>query len=831
MKITDKTLNYMIFCIYSITLVLGNENLFGINVGPTFNYIIVLLPVILLLLIIKENLKEIPKLTNNKINIIFGISFIMWSCLTFILGIRIGVSGIKGVIHFGVIVLLGFTISRIKFENYQLEKLKKHILISFMAVMIYGIIEYIFNFNLDIYSNRKYPGIKGRVYSTLFIATLLDKYICIGFYFVCYLLLQKKNKNNWFLFLLFILSGITVTLTFSRTGLLIYLFGTGIFTICNIIRKNFKAVFISVLTLCIMILIPGSKYSFQSGLNQFYNLVKLPSSLQFHLSDNKEQKDIDADDSSPSGTTDVKTDASLSDRTYFKKVGLKLMEKYPVVGIGIGNYSYLYNNQNVQLYLDDATFINKQYMYPHSSFVQLGAEVGIIGVILFYLYLYTFTLNISYKNAKKKFAFSNIIFILILAISYVEGIVYSKQFIYLLIIVYSIFTNYYSNLKRNKLNKKVETVDILSLHLGQGGIETSIVNISNALSKKYKVNLIVLYKVENDISNKLNKNVNLKYLYNGKPNKNEFKKALKDKNVVSILKEGIKSTRILYLKNKLIINEIINSNSDAIISTRMEFNILLSKYGKENVLKIAQEHCYHNNDSKYIDNIKFKYENIDYLLALTKTLEKDYKKFLDGNNDYTTIKTIPNMIDTNHSYRSDLKNKKIISVGRLDKNKRINEAINIFSKLKSNWTFEIIGDGVERKALEAQIKSDENINKRVKLLGYKKPSDVMKLLSNSDIFIMTSVTEGLPMVLLEAMSVGVPCIAYDTGNGINDIIVNGKNGYVIKNRNESQFVKKLDNMIKDKKILKDMSFNAVTTADKYSFSNVTKKWIDLLENN
>ena len=824
MQISNKTTNYIIFCIYSIVLFLGNDIFLGFNVRNLVSYIIVVLPAVLILLLIKENYKNLSKiLKNNKINMFLGIIFLIWLIISLFTGIKFGISGIKGIINFGIIILLGIFLPRIEFENYQIKKIKKHIFISFFIVLLYGIIEYIFNFNLDINSNEKYPGINGRVYSTFYIATLLDKYICIIFAFICYELTKPKNEKNIFLILLVILSGICVVLTFSRTGLLLYLGILFLFTLYQLIRKKIKFLFLALIVIIIMFFIPGARYSFQSGLNQFYSLVNLPSLYQINII----EKDNDIKDDKLS----AENDASMDDRNYYKNVGKELMKEYPINGIGIGNYSYIYNNQNAEDYLSNPSIITKPYMYPHSSFIQLGAEIGIIGMIMFYLFVYSIVFNIDFKTNKKRFIVLNFIYFVMLAISYVEGIVYSKQFFYIFIIVFSLYCNKMLNCsKLKKNNKECKSIDILALHLGFGGIETSIVNIANNLSKKYKINLILLYKLENDISYQLNENVNLKYLYNGQPNKKEFQIDVKNKNLFNIFKEVIKAIRILYLKKALIIKEIINSTSDVIISTRMEFNILLNDYGKNDTLKIAQEHQYHNNNNKYIETIKYNYYRIDYLLALTKTLKNDYINFLKDNNDYTKVELMPNMISTEGKNKTLLNNKRIISVGRLTEGKKIEEAIDIFSKIDTNFKFIIVGDGEEKNKL-AQLIKEKKLEKKVELLGYKNNSEVLELLSNSDIFIMTSISEGLPMVLLEAMSVGVPCIAYDTGNGIADIITNFKNGFVIKNRNSALFEKKLKMMIEDKKLLKNMSNNAIDTIQNYSFNNITKKWIDLIEKN
>ena len=77
------------------------------------------------------------------------------------------------------------------------------------------------------------------------------------------------------------------------------------------------------------------------------------------------------------------------------------------------------------------------------------------------------------------------------------------------------------------------------------------------------------------------------------PNKKELKDAIRTKNPIKILSEGLKSVKILKLKSSKMIDAIKNIDSGIVISTRIEHNKLLSKYGNKNLITIAQEHTYH----------------------------------------------------------------------------------------------------------------------------------------------------------------------------------------------------------------------------------------------
>lgn len=387
-------------------------------------------------------------------------------------------------------------------------------------------------------------------------------------------------------------------------------------------------------------------------------------------------------------------------------------------------------------------------------------------------------------------------------------------------------------IKEYKYNGSFETdnkkVSFLMLHLGYGGIESATINTVNELCKKYKIEIISFYKLANDQSSKLNKNITVKYLYNGGPNKEEFVNSLHNKKIFKILKEGLISLNILIKKKLLMINSIKYSNSKYIISTRIEFSELLSKYGKNDTVKIAQEHHHHNNNKKYINKLKHNYRNIDYLCALTTSLKKDYEVFLKKNK-HTKIVLLPNMLDIIPDEKSTLKNKNLITISRLDPGKRNNEIVDIIKELGDEEVrLTIIGDGKELKNLEKQIQ-ELNLQTKVTLTGYLPKDEIKKYLLDSSIFLMASISEGLPMVLLEAMSYGVPCIAYETESGVNDIIDNNINGFIIKERNKEEYIKKLKELLSNNKKIINFGKAAKDKSLKFSNKEILKIWNKILK--
>ena len=378
---------------------------------------------------------------------------------------------------------------------------------------------------------------------------------------------------------------------------------------------------------------------------------------------------------------------------------------------------------------------------------------------------------------------------------------------------------------KHKKNKKI---DFLLLHLGFGGIESATINSANALvEKKYDVRIVSFYHLNNNQESKLSSKVKIKYLYEGEPNRDLFKDAVKNKNLFKILKEGIKASSILIKKRVLVIKYILCSKSDVIVSTRVEFNVLLSKYGKFDTLKIAQEHHYHNNDKKYINKIKNCYYGIDYLCALTNTLKRDYEIFLKSNKK-TKVILLPNMLYDLPKAKSNLNNKNIVTVSRFDVGKKNDDILRAFAKLNnSDYKLIMIGDGSEYDNL-LNLSNELKISNRVIFTGFLGKKDIEKYLLKSDLYLMASITEGLPMVLLEAMSYGIPCIAYETESGVNDIIDSDVNGYVVKNRDFNNYIAKINYVIDDFEKRKQLGIGAVKKSKQFYKDEILKIWKQML---
>lgn len=376
----------------------------------------------------------------------------------------------------------------------------------------------------------------------------------------------------------------------------------------------------------------------------------------------------------------------------------------------------------------------------------------------------------------------------------------------------------------------MKKISILSLHLGYGGIEKCVAALANMLCDQYDVSIICCYKLYDEPVFFIDPKVHIEYLMPDlKPNREKFLAALHKKEIFSAFIEGVYSTKVLILKKRRMIHYIKHTSSDIMIATRDIFDDWLGEYGSENIVKIGWEHNHYHNDLKYAGNITKSAWNLDYLVLVSSSLKNFYSKELFRSKCKCIF--IPNMIDYMPDSIAPLENKRLISVGRLSPEKGYLDLLKIYVILKEkhpDWTLDIIGDGPERDKIEKFIKA-HNLEKHVFLHGFRKKDYIDKMLHESSIYLMASYTESFGIVLIEAMSHGVPCIAFSSAEGARELIISGKNGYLIKNRNHSAMIKKIEDLMNNYNERKRIGDSSREEAYKYTKDNVQEKWSNIIE--
>ena len=392
----------------------------------------------------------------------------------------------------------------------------------------------------------------------------------------------------------------------------------------------------------------------------------------------------------------------------------------------------------------------------------------------------------------------------------------------------------------------MKKVTLLALHLGYGGVERCIISLANALKDKYEVEIVSIYKIYNTPGFDIDEDVKVTYLLNTDLalRVSNYKSALLSLRIFSLLRmlfnDYIKKGKIFSLfkdaflglklmlidRKKVLKNYLKEDNSDVYISTRTMINSLVSRYGYKKSYKIAWEHNHHHGNMRYATKVIDSVKGFNAFVLVSKDLKKFYEKKVSAKTIY-----IPNTIDTIPNQVSKLNNKRLISVGRLSKEKGYMDLLKVFKLLSSydsEYTLDIIGDGPEKDSLRDYIKMNK-LSSKVKLHGFRRKDYINERLLESSLYIMSSFTESFGIVLLEAMSCGLPCIAFSSAEGAREIIKDGKNGYLIENRSKVVMAKKIENYFSDKKIIKSMGKEARNSVKLYTIDNQKNTWIDVIE--
>ncbi len=379
----------------------------------------------------------------------------------------------------------------------------------------------------------------------------------------------------------------------------------------------------------------------------------------------------------------------------------------------------------------------------------------------------------------------------------------------------------------------MKKITILALHLGYGGVEKAIVNLANSLddTKKYKIEIVSVYRLYDKPVFKINDTIKVTYLLPSKlsPNRKEWGEALHNLKLISLGKESLKALKILYKRRKNMIDYIKTNDADVIISTRVFLNELLSDYGRDDTLKIGWEHNHYHNDMKYATDVIRSAKNLDYFVLVSKSLQKFYKSKMK--NFKCKCIYIPNTIENIPKTKSPLTGEHLISVGRLSPEKGYLDLLKIFLELKNKkckWHLDIVGDGSERSKLETFIK-EKRLEKDVTLHGFKNSEEIEKLMKKASIYVMTSYTESFGIVLLEAMSNGLPCLAFDSAEGAREVITSGYDGYLIKHRNFKAMEKKILDLTKDIDTRKELGKNGRRKVKNYTSDKICEVWEKLIE--
>jgi len=242
-----------------------------------------------------------------------------------------------------------------------------------------------------------------------------------------------------------------------------------------------------------------------------------------------------------------------------------------------------------------------------------------------------------------------------------------------------------------------------------------------------------------------------------------------------------------------------------------------------------------NNLKNYIFNKAFK--KADKIIVNSLEFKKQFKKRFNVEteciynplNKKEILKKSKNKINLN--FFKDNKKLKILNIGRFTDQKdhlTLLKSMKILKdKYKLNFILLIMGRGQNKSIIQNFIKKN-NLNFNVKVIGFKK--NPYKYIRCCDLFVLSSKFEGLPNVLLEAITLKKFVISSNCPTGPNEILNNGKGGILFKTGNSDDLAKKINFYYNNKKDLKKKIDFAYNNLDRFDFNTNLKKYFETITN-
>lgn len=276
-------------------------------------------------------------------------------------------------------------------------------------------------------------------------------------------------------------------------------------------------------------------------------------------------------------------------------------------------------------------------------------------------------------------------------------------------------------------------------------------------------------------------------------------------------------------------NSSIFKNSDYIIANGPWCSLLCLlalRFFRSNGGKIFV--CNHNSPSAFgkVTNVFMNliYYKADGIIVLTK---QEYEL---NKNKYKNLYLINNPVENKeiNSFSIKRNEKQFLAVGRMTRQKGFDlllEAWEIVVHKHNDVQLVLIGEGEERLELEG-ILDKKKLKNNVIFLNNQ--DDLSSFYLESRAFLLSSRYEGLPLVLLEAITYGLPIIAFDCEYGPREVVIDKYNGLLCKPDDIFDFSKKILFLIENPDEVEKYSENAFESAKKFAIKNVSKVWEDLL---
>jgi glycosyltransferase involved in cell wall biosynthesis len=266
---------------------------------------------------------------------------------------------------------------------------------------------------------------------------------------------------------------------------------------------------------------------------------------------------------------------------------------------------------------------------------------------------------------------------------------------------------------------------------------------------------------------------------------------------------------------------------EIVVSTRPAYALLAAAAAPPGAVLVAQEHMHlRAHRPALAADVRRRYHGLDAVVVLSEGDRADYAALLDGAR--TRVERIPNAVPPLGGGVARPEAQVVVAAGRLTRQKGFDLLIRAFAELAPRhpgWELRIYGGGKERDALERQVAAAGMAN-RISLMGSTRRLGAA--FADASVFALSSRFEGFGMVLVEAMSCGLPVVSFDAPRGPADIITPGHDGVLVPPEDVGALAAALGELMSDPERRHAYGAAARESARAYEPGAIAARWDALL---
>ena len=290
--------------------------------------------------------------------------------------------------------------------------------------------------------------------------------------------------------------------------------------------------------------------------------------------------------------------------------------------------------------------------------------------------------------------------------------------------------------------------------------------------------------------------------------------------------DDIRYPRFNLLTDAALLRFLRSVRDGVLVGTRPGLNLAIARHARRQVIRIGQDHMNLEYRPGLLEAMAERYPHLDAVTALTEGTAAGYRELLGPGG---RVVCIPNPAPPNTGRRADLDARAVVAAGSLSRRKGFDRLLEAWARLAPRhpgWRLRIYGEGQEGPELERLIDA-LGIRSSARLCGYS--PRLLEELEGASLFAMTSRKEGFPMVILEAMSLGLPVVAYDFPTGPSDIITDGRDGFLVPNGRTRLLAEALDELMRDAERRRRFGDAALEKAARYRIESIGARWVALFD--